>query len=61
MKSRENPNSPCEGCSNFMYCKYELKACRAFKYFVTTGEVVTDSAKKPSRKIYLDIFHSEKD
>ena len=61
MKTRRTYDSPCVECEHQEKCKYDLKACKPYRLFVNTGNVFLDAPRQPTRKIYLDIFHPEKD
>ncbi len=46
---------PCYECSSFDYCAFNKKACRDFKIYVRTGELVNRN-RQPWSFIYNSIF-----
>ena len=51
---------PCDGCSKFMLCKTQLKACKQFFFYVNSGRIV-HGVKQPTRKIWQKIFVEDTD
>lgn len=50
--------SPCDGCSKFNICKFELKACKQFLHYVNNGRVVHGN-KMPTRELWQKLFHDD--
>jgi hypothetical protein len=49
----------CADCSHKYKCDAERLACPQFRFFVNTGRLSEAAYKTPTRKIYIEIFHSE--
>ena len=52
-------NSPCEDCNHKYRCDEQRLACSQFNFFVNTGRKPESLHREPTRKIYIDIFHTE--
>ena len=47
---------PCTGCEHVYACGLDLKACRDFRDYVTSGSVISGRKRTPTRTWYLKIF-----
>ena len=51
---KETNPVPCDGCRYFEICRLNKLACTKFKSYVNEGSYMT--SRRPSRKIYKEIF-----
>ena len=51
--------SPCQDCQHKYKCDEQRLACSQFRFFVNTGAISESIHRVPTRKIYIDIFHTE--
>ena len=56
-----NERLPCTGCEHVHKCGLDLKACTDFKKYHNTGRFEAGTVRKPTRKMYMDIFWGGKD
>jgi len=56
---RSDSIEPCQKCSLQYQCDANRLACTQFRFFVNTGRMPVDSARYPTREIYIDVFHNE--
>jgi hypothetical protein len=52
-------DAPCRKCSLQYRCDEGRLACTQFRFFVNNGYMPVDSARYPTREVYIDIFHNE--
>jgi hypothetical protein len=56
---RTDSVEPCKNCSLQYRCDANRLACTQFRFFVNTGRMPVDTARYPTREIYIDLFHNE--
>jgi len=51
--------SPCQDCQHKYQCDEKRLACSQFRFFVNTGAISEAIHRNPTRKIYMEVFHTE--
>jgi hypothetical protein len=53
------PEAPCATCGFSRMCRDQLLACRVFSEFVDRGKFDRDAPRRPTSRIYGQIFGDE--
>lgn len=52
---------PCTGCEHVHKCGIDLKACADFNKYFNTGRFDAGTVRKPTRKMYMQLFWGGRD
>ena len=52
---------PCTGCEHDHKCGIDLKACADFNKYFNTGRFDAGTVRKPTRKMYMQLFWGGRD
>lgn len=53
------PEAPCATCGFSRMCRDQLLACRVFADFVDRGKFDRDAPRRPTSKVYRQLFNDE--
>jgi hypothetical protein len=51
--------APCDDCHHNTKCALDLKACRVFQHYVSTGSFLQNTKRIPTRGIFNEIFYED--
>jgi hypothetical protein len=51
--------APCDDCKHNTKCALDLKACRVFQHYVSTGSFLSSKQRIPSRLVFNEIFYED--
>jgi len=51
--------APCDDCQHTTKCALDLKACRVFQHYISTGSFLSNRPRTPTRGIFNEIFYED--